>query len=181
MADNELIAAKNGDKAAFETLLARYEPLVISEAGKMVARDAQLRDEEEELRQEGRLAFYDAVKSYNEGESVTFGLYAKVCIHNRLISYQRKRISARKKAEKAAQKDALVHYSAAEELMIAYESSPRLQRFAREHLTAFEQEVLQRYMDKMSYAEIASQLGKDVKSVDNALCRAKSKIKKLFL
>ena len=181
MADNELKAAKNGDKAAFEALLSRYEPLVVSEAVRMVARDAELRDEEEELRQEGRLAFYDAVNGYNESSEVTFGLYAKICIHNRLISYQRKRISAKKKAEKAALKGGVVRYSAAEELMIAYESSPRLQRFVSEQLTEFERRALQMYMEKMSYLEISAQLGKDVKSVDNALSRAKSKIKKLFL
>ena len=182
MAENELIAVKNGDKSAFEELLVKYEPLIFSEAAKIIAKNPDLRGEEEEMRQEGRMALYDAAMGYKENEAVTFGLYAKICVHNRLISYLRKLISRQKRAEKAdAVKVAQSTSGAAEELMFAYESSAMLRKLVSEALTDYERRVLLLYMEKKSYAEIAAQLGKDEKSVDNALCRAKGKIRKLFL
>ena len=49
---------------------------------------------------------------------------------------------------------------------------------SKNELSGFEKQVLELYLTGMSYTEIAKLLGKDEKSTDNALSRAKSKIKK---
>lgn len=181
MSEKELGSEKNGEKTAFEELLGRYEPLILSEVTKVIAKCPDLSGEAEEMRQEGRLALFDARASFTEGEGVTFGLYAKVCVHNRLISYLRKFLSRKRREEHAAAELTEKGASAAEELAVAYEESERLRRFVSSSLTALEQKVLLLYIEKKSYKEIAEILGRDEKAVDNALSRAKSKIKRDYI
>lgn len=181
MAENELTSVKNGEKAAFERLLERYEPLIRAEVSGVVSRNGELAAEADEMEQEGRLALYDAAMSYKENGGVTFGLYAKICVHNRLISYVRAAISRKKKEQNAAlAKIPKSRIGAAEQLAYAYEGSPKLRRFIKENLTQLESKVLMLYMEKRSYKEMAELLGKAEKAVDNALARAKAKIKKSF-
>ena len=169
MSEKELGSEKNGEKTAFEELLGRYEPLILSEVTKVIAKCPDLSGEAEEMRQEGRLALFDARASFTEGEGVTFGLYAKVCVHNRLISYLRKFLSRKRREERAAAAELTEKgASAAEELAVAYEESERLRRFVSSSLTALEQKVLLLYIEKKSYKEIAEMLGRDEKAVDNA-------------
>ena len=47
-----------------------------------------------------------------------------------------------------------------------------------ELLSPFEKEVLRKYLSGITYQEIAKQLNKPVKSIDNALQRLKKKIEK---
>ena len=49
-----------------------------------------------------------------------------------------------------------------------------------EELTELEKQVLVRFLDGLSYTDIADELGKSVKSVDNAIQRVKKKVKKLL-
>ena len=180
MADERVSAVKNGDKGAFEELLASFEPLIFSQTLKLLANAPDFSGEAEELRQEGRLALYDAAISYKEDQGVTFGLYAKICVRNRLVSYLRKLISKKRRAERAALrvKDTT---SETEELFLAYEQSTELKKFITAEATELEKRVLALYIQKKSYAEIAAELGISSKSVDNAIYRVKTRIKKYFL
>ena len=79
---------KNGDDVAFEMLAEVYAPVVEKIAGSVlrtVERQSLSAGGEigEDLRQEARLALYRAAMSYDpegDGQSVTFGLYAKICV-----------------------------------------------------------------------------------------------------
>jgi len=84
-----LLAAKNGDGQAFSELAAKYSPLI----GAAVEKYRRMCGEStDDLHQEALLAFYRAVKTYDtEKKGVTFGLYAKICINNRMISILRSR------------------------------------------------------------------------------------------
>lgn len=173
--------AKNGDAAEFEELLVKYEPLILSQVTRIIDRSPELGPEAEELHQEGRLALYNAKASYKCDGGVTFGLYAKICIRNRLLSYLRRSISRKRREEKAANaKFSERKLDASEELAYAYEGSERLRTFVKEELSTLERNVLLLYIEKKSYREMGAELKKDEKSIDNALSRAKSKIKKNF-
>ncbi len=180
MADSRLSAVKNGDRAAFEELLADYEQLVFAECAKLASKFPDVKDEGEEMKQEGRLALYNAAISYKEGGEVTFGLYAKICIHNRLISYLRKHQTAKKRKERAMQQLS-EQKSSAEELFLAFEGSEDIKKALRTVASEYERRAFSMYMENISYAEIAKALGKSVKSVDNAICRAKTKLKKRLM
>jgi len=49
VADNRIIAVKNGDKAAFEELLTDFEPLIRSETARLLAGAPDFLSETEEL------------------------------------------------------------------------------------------------------------------------------------
>ena len=179
MADNLLVAIKNGDKAAFDKLLEKYEPLILSECAKVLVKFPDFKEDEEEMRQEGRLALYKAVMAYEENGDVTFGLYAKICIKNRLVSYLRKLRTARRRAAKiAAAKPNSDSSSSAEVFFWALEKSEKLKKILDEEASQYEKKVFLMYLKKTPYVQIADALGKSVKSVDNAITRVKAKIKK---
>ena len=180
MAKNLFDAAKADDKAAFEELLEQYEPLILSEAARVIERSPELGSEADDLRQEGRLALCDAARSFKEGGGVTFGLYAKICIKNRLRSYLRKYNARKRKEQKmlAGAKTVTDKKNVGDDLLLALERSEELRRVIDSELTEFERKALTEYLRKKSYADIAKELQKPVKSVDNAICRAKTKLRR---
>jgi RNA polymerase sporulation-specific sigma factor len=56
----------------------------------------------------------------------------------------------------------------------------RIMRILKQHLSVFEFGALRLWLEGHSYSEIADQLGKHVKSVDNGLWRVKCKIRRLL-
>ncbi|MBQ7306077.1 MAG: RNA polymerase sporulation sigma factor SigH, partial [Clostridia bacterium] len=65
-----------------------------------------------------------------------------------------------------------------EELIIGQEDLNSIHHKIDEVLSGLEQEVLRAYLDGKSYQEIADNLGRHVKSIDNALQRVKRKLEK---
>ena len=173
-----LNAVKNGDRSAFEELLKAYEPLIRSESASLVMKFPDFKGEEEEMRQEGRLALYDAAMKYNENDKVTFGLYAKICVHNRLISYLRKLSSAKRRQDRLARQTEVSLHTSAETNAVELARGSELNRLLTSVSSLYERRVFDMYLQKMSYADIAATLNKNEKSVANAICRVKQKLKK---
>jgi RNA polymerase sporulation-specific sigma factor len=67
-----------------------------------------------------------------------------------------------------------------EELYLKREFSRSVEDTVRNELTPFEHSVLDRFLDGMSYAEIAASLGRTAKAVDNALQRIRKKLEKVL-
>ncbi len=178
MADKGLSDIKSGDRSAFEELLGRYEPLILSECAALLDKLPEFKGEREEMLQEGRLALYSAVMKYEENDKVTFGLYAKICIHNRLVSYIRKLSAAKRRRDRLADKTVKNASGSAEELALALEKSGTLRQLLDTESSSYEKKVFSMYLEKKSYAEIARVLGRSEKSVANAICRVKAKLKK---
>ena len=65
-----------------------------------------------------------------------------------------------------------------EELLIDREDYYHIEGRIGEMLSPLEKEVLERYMDGKSYVEIAADMDRHVKSIDNALQRIKRKLLK---
>lgn len=168
------------DDAAFEILVEKYSPLIQS----MSSRYFSILDDEEavlfsqqDFVQEARLAFYRALKRYDSTQTdVSFGLYAKICIRNALVSQLRKirseKRKRRKMVEPAPSADML------RELSDREETHALLARI-RDNLSAYENEVLDLYMQGMTVRKIAAALGEPTKSVSNAMYRIRSKVKDL--
>ena len=185
---NELLkSVKADDESAFAELKELFEPLISSETVKILSVNPDFRADEDEIRQEALMALYKAAKSYSfdgkaSGGKVTFGLYAKICIRNRVISYARKLTTAKKREEKAlnAEKKA-AEGRFSEELSYVLESDSEIRRIFSENTTPLEKQIFLMYLDRRSYKEIALAVGKSEKSVDNAIYRVKSKLKKLLM
>lgn len=167
----DLVAASRaGDSEAFGTLVEMYQPLLRSLC------ENSPESEQDDAMQEAIIALFAAVRSYDfEKKGVTFGLYAKICVKNRLISHHR-RISQTVVDEFS---EPLPEMQDPEQEAIANESYRELLLLIDRTLTPFELSVFKPYVLGKSMQEIAAMLGTNAKAVDNAVCRIKKKIKKL--
>ncbi len=166
----------DGDEAAFSLICEEYEPLVRSMA-RRYAHMSDLADEEqlvEDFCQDATLALYRAVTTYKlKNGEVSFGLYAKVCIRNALVSELR-RISRKRKADKEQKKDA---NTATKITASEYDASVISEVMEKGELSEFEKEVLKLYISGVKVRDMAEIFGRSSKSVSNAIYRIKSKIR----
>ena len=188
MTDEELLALiRSGSENAFGILAERYSNLTESAvrgfAPSFSGAEGNAVWGEDDLQQCASLALYRAAMTYDPGKSgreVRFGLYAKICVNNALISELRKvRAEAKRRARRGKQKepgrsgDPLDAIVSAEGVSGLVDSISRI-------LSPFEKEVFESTITGMSVEQIAQLLGKDRKSVSNALYRMKVKIKGLL-
>lgn len=168
-------AARQGDDAAFATLSEQYRPLLRSMAEAYRHRCEPLGCDFEDLLQEASFSLYRAVMTYDTKQSkVSFGLYAKVCIRNRMVSVMR-RLRSEKRRKLALQ----------EQQKQITDRPPRrdtaeLVALSEKLLANYERTVFLMFVEGHSYKDIANTLGVSVKSVDNAIFRAKKKLRKAF-
>lgn len=187
---SELIKkVKNGDEIAFERLAEAYRPVVDKTAGSvlrtMERKSLSVGDETlEDLRQEARLALYRAAMSYDpdgDGQSVTFGLYAKICVKNALVSELR-RMGAKKRRLDRMLKRELTDVEGSPDNTTALLDRLQIASLIKRGdgvLSRYERRVLACCAEGKSVSDIAAELGKTNKSVSNALYRIKSKLREL--
>jgi len=167
---------------SFENLYKAYLPLIESMAKKMISTYSLSPSELDDLMQEGTIALYTSAGAYDDSRKVTFGLYAKICIKNRLISYIKSRHKSRDANYDVSLDDLLNEESDAitpEQTVIDKESVESFKSKIDSLLSPFERSVFWLYISGISYSDIANALGKTVKSVDNAIRRIKVKLREI--
>lgn len=168
---------KGGDETAFDRLVQLYSPLIDSMVNRCFEGLSPYYDRDD-IHQFALIAFSRAALTYREGqEKVTFGLYAKVCIGNALISRLR---SARKKHVEVLPIEGIFDVADPEDVsveVIDRENVGRLNELIKSTLSKLENRVFRLYAVGYSTSEIAERLGKTEKSVDNAIFRARKKLK----
>ncbi|MBO5930847.1 MAG: sigma-70 family RNA polymerase sigma factor [Clostridia bacterium] len=171
----ELInAARAGDESAFEALLEAYEPLIDSMSHSF-ANTIEDSESYEDLRQEACIAFYRAVQSYDSAQAeVSFGLYAKMCVRNRLISYMRK---LRRHESVLPLEERVKIEEDVVQGVVAEEAYMELYRRIESVLSPYESHVWWLYLSGQTTGAIAAQLGKDERSVQNAVYRIRKKLR----
>ena len=176
-----ILDIQNGVPLSFESVYSLYVPLINSIAEKYSG-SSLTGAELEDLRQEAAIALYDAALAYNPERGVSFGLYAKICIKNRIISYLRAigGKSVRTEPLETAPQSGITPQNDIdpEKLIISKESLADLER--RLSLTDLERSVFDLYLASASYDDISAALGKPKKSIDNAMQRIKAKLRKLL-
>ena len=177
--DEELIARiRSGETGVTEYLLEKYKPLVKKQARTMYL----MGGENEDLIQEGMIGLFRAISTYRQGEGSFYG-FALLCVNRQM--YTAVQASARKKHEPLN-----AYVSLDEEPQMPLEDSPETMLLLQEkegkredmiarHLSSLEKKVLALYLEGMSYGQIAEQIGRPEKSVDNAIQRLKKKLKKV--
>ncbi len=178
-----LLRAKNQDQQAFDMLQNQYQPLITDQANKTVEKLLTKKHKAfdqtlyEDCRQEALIAFHRAVISYDFAkEEVTFGLYAKICIRNRLISYARKQKRIMERASDRLESQRSRAHSDSAKTVMSQDVYARLSQLIS-LLSPFEQEVLRLRSTGEKPREIARSLGKSPKVVYNALSRIQAKRK----
>jgi RNA polymerase sporulation-specific sigma factor len=188
MSDEELQAlAAQRQTAAEEALAERYSRLV-----RACARPYFLHGgDSEDLIQEGMLGLLSAMREYSADKGASFKTYAEICIRNRIQTAIR--TAARKKHEPLNAGVSLDEILSDESQTLGsqlIQRSPEEQVLAREtekefisaysrRLSKLEARVLNLYLDGLSYQEMAAELGRDIKAVDNAVQRIRKKLASL--
>jgi len=180
---------KNGSGDAFGILAERYNYIISYNLAKLYSslRFAPARKafynaphfDREDLFQECRIVLYKAAKYYDFMRNVKFSTYVNICIKNYLVSMCRKY----GRAGKYAGYDFIPLDEIREnepgrcDKYFAFADANSFPETFSNALTAYEKQVLIMYIDNRSYKYMAKTLNKSVKSIDNAVCRIKSKLK----
>jgi RNA polymerase sporulation-specific sigma factor len=191
MTDEELVAlAQSGETQAEEYLIRKYERMVQVWSRPYFLQGA----EDDDLLQEGRIGLFKAIRDFNHGSS-NFWSFAKLCIIRNIISAikgttRQKHIplnsytSLYKSVYDSEGDRALLEVITdnkvvdPEAIVIDREKLKSTKYFISMALSEFEYKVFILYLNGLSYKEMAERLHTHTKSVDNALCRVKSKIQK---
>ncbi|MBR4296033.1 MAG: sigma-70 family RNA polymerase sigma factor [Clostridia bacterium] len=175
-----LLAYRGGDEVAFDSLIKIYHPLIDSMSDSCyLALSAVC--EREDVVQDALIAFSKAAISYNiEQDKVSFGLYAKICIGNALVSRVR---AVRRKHIEILPIDGIFDMADPEDIsngIIENENIGQLYELIKSTLSDFEYKVFRLVASGCSSSEIADRLGKTEKSVDNAIFRARNKLRSVL-
>lgn len=176
-----------GDEEAKNILFKKYEGMIKNTAKKYISSCNNLGLDINDLIQEAMLTFNTVIYSFNKEKDNIFYTYLKVCIENKLLSLLIK--SNRPKynvttvplvSENDETLDYILSDSTAnpENFVLESEQANELYNKIFKSLTLIEQKVLTLKINGFSYKEIAECLGKDKKSIDNALRRIRAKAKK---
>lgn len=182
---------REGDSVAVEFLLNKYKNFVRSKARSYFLIGA----DHEDIVQEGMIGLYKAIRDFRPEKLSSFRAFAELCITRQIITAiktatRQKHIplnsyvSLNKPLYDEESDRTLLdvcaegHSANPEELIISQEDLRGIHQRIDEVLSGLEQEVLAAYLDGKSYQEIADNLGRHVKSIDNALQRVKRKLEK---
>ena len=192
--DEELVEyARNGDNDALEYLLNKYKNLVKSKARSYFLIGA----DREDIIQEGMIGLYKAIRDFREDKMSSFKMFADLCITRQIITAIKTAtrqkhiplnsyISLNKPAyDEDSDKTLMDMLSESkitdpEELVVHQEEFGNIEKKMSEILSELEWQVLMAYLDGKSYQEIAKELNRHVKSIDNALQRVKRKVERYF-
>jgi RNA polymerase sporulation-specific sigma factor len=179
-------AAQQGDTDAIEYLLKKYKRIVLSCVESYYLPWA----EKEDLIQEGMIALYGAIKGFNY--RYPFPSFAKTCVIRKLYSVIRLQNSLKHKLLTNAVClnkpvydngnrtlfDTMPGKNADPcDLISEIDERKWIVNQARKNLTELEKQVLKLYLNGLSYRDIADTLNLKPKTVDNALQRAKRKLR----
>lgn len=168
--------AKSGDEVAFSELLAKYQGLLLSMSKEYSNMCPELSRENEDFLQEAKIAFFNAIKTFDEEKKITFGAYAKTCIKNRLISCVRKMNSKKRRKKLESISDG---HDTVPSATISKEEREFLLSLAQSSLSRFEYVIFEMYFSGLRTKEISTRINKSEKSVNNAIYRLKSKLSRL--
>ena len=141
----------------------------------------------DDLMQEGLIGFFSAVREFNPDFGVPFRSFAETCIKRQI--YSSIKTAARKKhsplndyiplTSPLFEETRLVASNRAanpEELVILGEERLEFTESLRVLFTPMEAKILDLYLMGLSYKEIAERIGRQSKSVDNAVQRIRRKL-----
>lgn len=175
MTDEELVLHARTDKSACEVLVLRFMKLIFIRSEFFVSPDI----DRDDLRQEGLMGLLNAVAGYDTGRGAKFSTFAEVCINNRMRSFctkTRKVCSPCDELDEIAEENLSVPETP-ETILISKEFFSELRYAVENILSETERQVFELVIRGVSYKETAEKLGISEKSADNAVQRARRKIR----
>ena len=186
------VLAQQGSDKALDFLLSKYFVYVRSKSLSYYIVGA----DRDDIIQEGMIGLFKAVRDFSSERGVSFKTFADVCVTRQIITAV-KNASRQKHAplnfyvslnkpmsdddDTSTIGDILrqKQHMSPEEILIKKEDADILGSEMNRLLSKFELEVLSLYLNGNSYSDIARLIGREPKSVDNALQRIKKKFEKI--
>ncbi|WP_052107645.1 RNA polymerase sporulation sigma factor SigH [Clostridium novyi] len=183
--------AKNGDIKAQEYLINKYKNFVKAKAKSYFLVGA----DKEDIYQEGMIGLYKAIRDFKPDKLSSFKAFAELCVTRQIITAIKTAtrqkhiplntyISLNKPIYDEESDRTLLDILSTvkvcdpEELVISREEVVKIEKEIEQVLSELELEVLNSYLQGKSYQEIACDLDRHSKSIDNALQRVKRKLEK---
>lgn len=196
LTDEEIIfQIRQGDNSGVDYLMEKYKNLVRKKARALYL----IGGDSDDLIQEGMIGLFKAIRDYQPEKENFFYGFANLCVERQL--YNAVKGANRLKnsplntyvsldvpvggtgTEETGQtlgetleKDGI---SNPEDIMIDRERVGKIEAYIQNQLSRFEQKVVNLYIEGLSYQQIAGQLERTPKSIDNALQRIKKKLGEL--
>ncbi|AQS54512.1 MAG: RNA polymerase sporulation sigma factor SigH [Novibacillus thermophilus] len=192
LTDEELVERVHvSDGTALEYLINKYKNFVRAKARSYFLIGA----DREDIVQEGMIGLYKAIRDFRGDKLSSFKAFAELCITRQIITAiktatRQKHIPLNSYVsldkpiyDEDSDRTLLdvlcaTKVSDPEELMINQEEFDDIEIRLSEILSELERKVLRLYLDGQSYQEIALDLNRHVKSIDNALQRVKRKLER---
>lgn len=192
MLDEDIVNdARDGDGEALEFLIQKYRNFVRAKARSYFLIGA----DREDIIQEGMIGLYKAIRDFRNDKLASFRAFAELCITRQIITAIKTAtrqkhiplnsyISLNKPIYEEESDRTLMdvittaRVADPEELIINREEFGDIEEKMGEILSDLEWKVLMSYLDGRSYQEIAIELKRHVKSIDNALQRVKRKLER---
>lgn len=190
--DDQIVdAARDGDLKAIELLMNRYKNFVRAKARTYYLIGA----DREDIIQEGMIGLFKAVRDYRDDKPSSFKVFAELCITRQMITAIKTAtrqkhiplnsyISLNKPMYDDESERTLMDVISTqrltnpEDLMICREEIGNIEDRVGDILSDLELTVLTLYVNGRSYQEIAGEMDRHVKSIDNALQRVKRKLER---
>lgn len=184
---------RDGDIKAQEYIITKYKNFVRSKSRSYFIIGA----DKEDIIQEGMIGLFKAIRDFKAEKESCFRAFAELCITRQMITAIKTAtrqkhmplnsyVSLNKPISDEDNDRTLMDVLTSsyptdpEEIFISKEEYSRLESVMDEELSEFELKVLQYYLDGRTYQEIAKDLDRHVKSIDNALQRVKRKLEKFL-
>jgi RNA polymerase sporulation-specific sigma factor len=192
MVDEDIVQqARDGDIEALEYLINKYRNFVRAKARSYFLIGA----DREDIIQEGMIGLYKAVRDFRSDKLSSFRAFAELCVTRQIItaiktatrqkhiplnSYVSLNKPLYEEDSDRTLMDILsgIKVTDPEDLIIDREEFGDIEEKMGELLSDLEWKVLMFYLDGRSYQEIAGDLNRHVKSIDNALQRVKRKLER---
>lgn len=194
LSDEDVVdRARMGDARAAETLFARYRSLIEKQARTYFVAGA----DHDDVVQEGMMGLWKAIRDFNSDRLPKFAPFAELCVTRQIITavkaatrHKHSPLNGYVSLNRSVDEEgcnSLLDFVAdprgvnPEELVMRQRLPRVVPEEVKGELTPLELLVVSLYLDSKTYDEIAHQLICGTKTVDNALQRAKKKIKRLML
>ncbi len=188
--DEEIVRfARQGNVYAEESLIQKYKKFVKNKAKAYFLIGA----DREDIIQEGMIGLFKAIRDFDESKLATFKAFAEMCITRQIItaikSATRQKhiplnsyVSLSKPIYEENSERTLMDMLSSEKvtdpetIIVFKEEIDYIESKVAGSLSKLEWKVLREYLLGKSYQEIAENMDKPIKSIDNALQRVKRKL-----
>lgn len=190
LADEQVVElSAEGDKLATEYILSKYKNLVRARAKDYFLAGA----DRDDLVQEGMIGLFKAIRDFDITKQASFRGFAEVCVKRQILTAVKTAtrqkhlplnsyVSLSKPVYEDETERTLVDILAEressdpEEMILRQERAEAMETEMAEKLSTLERTVLSLYLWGMDYREIAKEMNRQPKSIDNALQRIKRKL-----